>query len=822
MAVPPLSSTGLDTSDRTTIGAGNVGFGAAMTAPSSMGARDGLEAAEIDPADFGALPAEAADDGDEDASLTAERALTLLRDASSQSRQFFQTNVHQPWDRSYRAVRNEHYRDSIYLSDAYKTRSKLFKPKTRTALMKRLASTTKAMFASSDVVSIQAEDDSNPAEVVSASLKQEIINYRLHTTSNRNGIRWFQTAMGARYDASVTGLCVSKQTWIFKERRVGGATAMGGPNDVLIDRPEICLIPPENVRFDPNCNWTNIAQHSPYLLVLYPMNPGDALDFIRQNSHSKTPWIEGITEEMLRNYAGTDPAETQSPRTARDGRVDPQRQASGMFRNVWLTECFVRVEGVDWTFWSLGDTMLLSAPAKTEDLYPHLSGERPYVIGTDQIEPHRAYVMSAVESWQPLQQEANDLTNLRLDYEKRIVSPPTKVARGRKVDLQQVQRRGPNGIILVENMDDVMPMEMPEVPGSLFQEQTFVNADFDDLAGVFNASSVQTNRDMNETVGGMHLLAENGNQLSDLDLTVWNETWVTPVIAQLLKLEEFYESDEKVLTICGERAQLWQKFGVNAITDEMLRSDSTVRVNIGVGSTSLPLERIKKFDMAWDTAAKALAPFVQTGKIDVTPNAESIVDDIFQAAGFRDGGKRFFEYVGPPQQQPQPPQDPKAQAAMMAAQAKMQANQITERKMQAEAMLKAHELNDKRMQAYLALHNDAADRQASLSIEHMRMQSEMAKTHAMLVQEAAMKGMDHAHAHATAQVTPFLTALGQHLAPKPPMASAPNGPGTGGGGPKPNSPHGDPSKPMMAPMPSPHLQPQPGMFATLGTPEIRK
>jgi hypothetical protein len=108
----------------------------------------------------------------------------------------------------------------------------------------------------------------------------------------------------------------------------------------------------------------------------------------------------------------------------------------------------------------------------------------PSSSATASVDPHRALSDVAGRIWQPLQQEANDVANLRLDHMKQVVAPPVKVKRGRKVDLTQVQRRAQNSVIQVQAMDDVEWAEVPDVPPSSYQETNYINADFDDLAGI--------------------------------------------------------------------------------------------------------------------------------------------------------------------------------------------------------------------------------------------------------------------------------------------------------------------------------------------------
>lgn len=799
MAVPPFNSTGMDKSDLATLGQARGGIGEAPSAMSGLDAvaHASLEGIAPSTRDMLSVPTAAPVRG-----LSEERALSMLRDASSQSRSFFEANVHRDWQQSYRAVRNEHFLGTLYLSDAYKTRSKIFKPKTLAMLRKRLAATASALFTPGDVVTVEAEDESDERQVQSAALKQELLNYRLRTPGQRNGIPWFLTSVGARFDAEVTGMCASKQVWLYREDE-DDEPQFGRPPRVLIDKPDVINLMPENVRFHPSSDWRNVAQSSPYLLLQFPMTPAEAWDKVQQNQRAQIPWLSSITEETFRNNSGGGaPSETTGPRASRGGGVDPTQQAVGEYRTVWLTEVFMRHDGRDYVYWAMNDTLILSNPTPVSKVYPWNYGERPVVIGKGSIEPHKTYQMSMVESLHHLQREANDLANLRLDYEKRIVSPPMKVLRGKKVDLQQVQRKGPNSTILMESMDDVAPMEMPDVPGSVFTESNILDQDMNDLSGVMDSGGTSARQAQNDTLGGLHLLAESGNQVSDYDTSVWIETWTVPVMQQLLRLEEYYESDAKVLAIAGQRAQMWQKYGTSEITDELLQAETTVSVNIGQGANSHPMQRLANFAHCWDLASKVFAPFVQTHKVEVDLDFERIRDDIFRNGGFRDGGKGFFQYLGPPRQPPAPPPpDPKIAVMQEANQIKAQGLQIQQEKNQGTMLLQAHNLAADQANTKLKIGAQLHGERTALDIAHMKAMAEMEGAHNQRQHEAAMAGATHASTHTSAHLTPFLSALTQRLAP-PPTAS-----GAGGG-----------DTPQLAPKPSPKIQPQPGMYASLERP----
>ncbi len=566
----------------------------------------------------------------------------------------FANIVRSGWTRSYNSFRNKHFDQSKYHSPEYARRSKIFRPKTRSSVRRAMQNAATALFANTDVVRIEAEDESDSQKAAAAELKQQIINYRLSRSTDRNAIPWFLIAMGSVQDAKITGLCISKQSWVYKERKwteqqpdqvYGGVLVKGAieeKTERVKDRPDIHLFPPENVLMDPMADWTNPAQRARYLILRYGNMDNQAILDMVNGSDDQFPWLD-ITEDVLKGWSNPAPSDTQGARSARTGGRDPQQQASAA-TPAWLAEVFMNIDGEDMVWWQLGSNML-SSPTPTRNAYPHLFGERPVVIGYGAVETHNIAPMSSVESSHQLQMEMNDLANTRLDAMKQSLHPLAKVKRGKNVDIRAIMRRGPNSLVYVQDQEDVAFEANPQIPQAAFVETNYLNADFDDLMGAFNSGSVQTNRSLNETVGGMRLLSGSADQMSEFDLTTWAKTWAEPVIAQILRLEEYYEDDARIILIAGKRAQLWQRFGIDQVTDDLLMSEASCRMNIGVGATTLPMEKLQRFAMAGDIAMKMLSPFVQGGQVKIIPKAQEIVDTIFSTAGFQDGGKRFFESI---------------------------------------------------------------------------------------------------------------------------------------------------------------------------------
>jgi hypothetical protein len=569
--------------------------------------------------------------------------LSIVREAEAQSTSYLTSFVKAAWERSYKAYRNEHFATSKYQTPRYRSRSKLFRPKTRSAVRKNMASAASALFATVDAVQVTAQDTGDPIQLAAASIKHELLNYRLDRTSGKNAIPWFLTAMGAHQSAQISGICCSKQFWIYEEDEDGKR---------LMDRPECVDIAPENVLLDPNADWRRPAQSAGYLILRWPLAVWEIQKHMRGERQDETQWLQ-IDEKELESIASAQPNDAMAVRRAREGGSDSQQAAmSGPFRIVWCYENFIRIDGVDYSFWTLGKERLLSIPRPVAELYPAFDGERPVVIGYGAIEAHRVFPMSPVESWQPLQQEANDVANLRLDQMKHVVNPVAKVRRGRQVDLEQVQRRSPDGVLLLQDVTDVEWDRPPDVPASAYQEANYINADLDELAGAFSMSSVQSNRQMNETVGGMKLMSGAAGSVTEFDLRVWIETWVEPVMWQLLRLIEIYEDDPTVLAIAGEKAQLYERFKTTHVTEEIIKADVTLRVSVGLGNSD-PMQGLAKLSQAAQIAGNILGPFVEMGVARIRPNTKEIVNEVFGKAGYKDAGERFF-YIEDESQPPQP------------------------------------------------------------------------------------------------------------------------------------------------------------------------
>ena len=209
-----------------------------------------------------------------------------------------------------------------------------------------------------------------------------------------------------------------------------------------------------------------------------------------------------------------------------------------------------------------------------------------------------------------------------------------------QVDLRSLQRNVPSGVTMMNDPSDgkdVRVVDTPDVTRSAYEEQDRLNLDFDDIAGSFSQSSVQSNRKLNETVGGMQMLTKDASQISAYQLRTFNETWVEPVLDQVVELEQYYETDVVILGLAGKKAELLQKFGIDQITDELLMAHVTVNVAVGVGATN-PADRLESFTRGLASIRDLLAD--QTlERFGI--NTGEIFKEVFGMMGYKDG-KRFL------------------------------------------------------------------------------------------------------------------------------------------------------------------------------------
>ncbi len=545
--------------------------------------------------------------------------LSLAKEAFSSSTSFFDASIRRQAENAIRQFQGVHPAGSKYHAEAYKSRSRLFRPKTRTTIRKNEAVAAEAFFSTNDVVAITPENDNNKRQQASAAIHQALLNYRL-----KKSIPWFMIAIGAYQDAQTVGVCISYQCWLYDPAK-------------KIDKPAIKLLPLENCRIDPGADWTDPVNSSPYFIEMIPMYVKDVKHrMTAPDAKTGAPkWKKMEDAQLLtaiNKYGDT------TRQTRERGRTDSKEQSSAItaFSVVWIHKNIMEIDGKDMLWYTLGDTALLSDPVPLDQVYFH--GRRPYVMGNCIIETHKIYPDGVPGITKDIQGEINEVTNLRIDNVKFALNKRYFVKRNKQVDLRSLTRNVPGSATMMDDPEkDVVIQSTPDVTSSSFQEQDRLNLDFDDVSGSFSQGSVSSNRKLNETVGGMKLLDSTSNLVSGYQLRTFVETWMEPVLRQLLLLEQHYETDDVILALAGEQAELMDKFGIDKMTDELLMQEVTLNVNVGIGATNTQ-DQVNNFMKAMGSLREILADgLLEKYGLDIN----EVIKELFGKLGYKDGG-RFF------------------------------------------------------------------------------------------------------------------------------------------------------------------------------------
>ena len=645
------------------------------------------------------------------------------------STDYLDANITNTWERTLSHFINEHAPSTNFRRRDWK-RSRVFRPKTRSMTKSAEAALTVAAFSTQDVLAIEPEDPRNEAQRVSAAVNKEILQYRMDRR-----MPWYMTVIGAFQSTKVYGLCISYNYWKY-QADTDIVPAFDDNNDLITDEngtpmgyeelrvrhDELCCdnVAPENFRFDPMCDWRDPVKTSPYLVYMMPVYAGDALEMMEtvDPKTGQPMWrrhsLGSILATRRKNYDRT--------RQAREGRerIDPADEQHGnAYTMLWAHMNISKINGEDYMWWTMGTELLLTNPVRIADAYPHLDkGDRPFTVGFSTIEAFRNYPAGDVEQMMGLQEEINIVANQRLDNVKLVLNKRYYVRRGAQVDLDALVRNVPGGGVMMNDPEkDVQTINTPDVTASSYQEQDRLAVEADELVGNFSQGSVQTNRNLNETVGGLNMMNQTAGSIQDYGLRVFFETWMEPTIRQLLQLVQMYETDEVILSLAANRSQLWQRYGLNFPTDELLRQGLTTRINVGMGMTD-PIRRVERLIFGVQTASQL------PGQAERMKSNE-ITNEIFGSIGYKDGS-RFFksdEEIETEAAENPPPPDP----AMMDIQLRERELAIRENDNQ---LRHQRELMRLEMDAQVEFTKIAVEKQLTLEQLYARMGTDEAKLRA--------------------------------------------------------------------------------------------
>lgn len=561
------------------------------------------------------------------------RMLAISRQSQSVSDDYFNSSQRTRVIDAMALFRSRHPSDSKYNSEAYRRRSRLFRPKTRTTVRMREASAIISMFATADIVNLAPADASNTQAASDARLKEMVLNQLLQRDRE-----WYSFVVGAVQDADRQGIVIACTEWEFREATrwfdvdhpVHGRSKRS-ETYTREDRPHLRLVPIENFRFSPAASWVNVVKTSPYLIEAIPMFVGEIREHA-SNPRARLRYRKVSDGALL---SGAD--ESYDPvRLMREGNKLDRYARNGNLTDytpVWVRRNIVRIDGEDYVYDTIGESVMLSDVVPLSEV--DARGYRPYVVGAAMLESHNPFPEGSVTLQQPLQDALNDNSNLRLDANRLSIAGRMFVNRSAGIDLHALSRFAPGAAVEMDNIDSVR-WDRPPAPASQSYEETqILENEIDSLVGAFNSQSVATAKGRAaETVGGMQMLSDAASQLTEYDLHTMNKTFFTDVLRHTLDLTELYLTDRKVAQMVGAKAGYGEKQFWQALTTPV-----NLTINIGMGATN-PMMRLSRLTTGLETMGKFF-PYLM-----MLANQSEITAEVFGACGYPDA-TRFFPFMDP-------------------------------------------------------------------------------------------------------------------------------------------------------------------------------
>jgi hypothetical protein len=551
-------------------------------------------------------------EGQDDA-RTDKYWLDLAKIAYSGSTTYFDAYVRPAIEQGIRQFQGRHATGSKYLSEAYKLKSKTFRPKTRTAIRKHEASAAMAFFSTEDVVNIRPDNDDDVLQAAAVEAYKYLLQRRLARNSRNRSVPWFLIACAGYQEAMSSGTVAGKWDWEHKPKKD-------------IDRPVARLIPSENLRLDPGADWTDPINSSPFVIELVPMYVKDVKAKMRDGK-----WKPLTEQQMLSARSGG----YDSTRMVREGKADSKENSTAIndFTIVWVHEVVMEHDGQDLIYYTMGTEHLLTEPAPIKARYFH--GQRPWVLGHCIIEAHKVYKSSLCDITRDQQNEINDLANQRLENIKLVLNKRYQVLRNKQVDLRSITRNTAGSVTLVSDHNDIKVIDTNDITSSSYAEQDRLDVAFDDLVGGFSGSSVANNRKLNETVGGMNLLSTSANLVGEYQLRTYTETFIEPFLQLFLEMERHYETDTTLLTNAMAAAGLGQEEMTGENIQQVLDQEVYMTAAVGMNNTN-PQVQVERFVYGLSSLSKFRPGLMERLK------DEEVVKELFGKLGYRDGA-RFFD-----------------------------------------------------------------------------------------------------------------------------------------------------------------------------------
>lgn len=176
------------------------------------------------------------------------------------------------------------------------------------------------------------------------------------------------------------------------------------------------------------------------------------------------------------------------------------------------------------------------------------------------------YGLSAVDIIKPMQDEVNTMHNQRMDNVSLLVNRMWKRLRGSDVrDDQLISRSG--NVIDVDNMEDIMPIDMPDIPQSAFVSEEKLNMDMQRALGT-PANIRGATAEGDQTATESSITAEGAQTRFGAKISIFQDKGIKRMAYLMDMNNQQFICDERAARIDPEDRNSWQSIAPDDLIGE--------------------------------------------------------------------------------------------------------------------------------------------------------------------------------------------------------------------------------------------------------------
>lgn len=537
--------------------------------------------------------------------LSKKEYLDHIKTFQTSAENYMANNLHPQWKKNEYVYRLIHENKTLTTDPRYRHRSKLYIPKARNAVTRKLAAFIGTYFSSPDIVSLTPRKKHDRMLSEAAQLLFAATNYRL-----KHSMNFFLNCVFAWLDVMKYGrgcVCVG---WDYEEKTTKKKEDVPLKDDlgvteeikqmeivkiqVLKDEPTLRHVPVWNLFIAPSSDPINPVNSSPCLIEKLPVFVPEAL-----RKWENGEWTIPKEVDLSKKTEAEDYLERFRWKPSEFEQAIDAEKADETDKKPWrqleIWKCFVNVDGRDVFFLSLKGEHMLTDPEDVEGKWPCQG--RPYVMGGILPDSTNAYWDSFLEIVEPLQREINAIRNQRRDNITLALNKKLLVRRTAGIDTNSLLFSRPGAPILGDDIGEMAVRELmyQDVTSSSYKEQQLNEVAFEETTGITPYNMGTQRPGMNQTATGTSILTEEANTVNSMELRIINETFIIPLLEMVVQFEQEFENEEVLRHVADEEG-----IDFDAIwTREAIEAKFDIEVNAGIGSTSREI-RMRNLGMFLD------------------------------------------------------------------------------------------------------------------------------------------------------------------------------------------------------------------------------